>query len=64
MNACHDVAQHLLTEASVLVVGILLAPALLSNSLQPVVSSILLLLHPCSFILQSSIAIQLPGGKP
>ena len=48
---------HLLTEPSVLVVGILLASALLPDSLQAVIRPILLLLHSCSLILQQNSAL-------
>jgi hypothetical protein len=44
--------QYLLTKAPVLVVGILLAFALLLDGLHPVIGPILLLFDPCPLILQ------------
>ena len=48
---------HLLAEAPVLVVGILLASALLLDGLQAVVCPILHLLHSASLILQVNLPL-------
>ena len=49
---------YILAEASVLVVGVFLASALLPDGLQPVVGSILLLFHACSLILHPSLRLK------